>query len=116
MQADIKLKIRHAKRGNALNLSLANMGLTELPAELTQLTMLEVLDVSNNKLINLRRVETLPNLKQINASNNNINQLHPEMLDMFSVDSILLTGNPIVNNNPQLAKIENNADLLKSAI
>jgi len=34
--------------------------------------MLEVLNVSNNKLPNLRRVEGLPNLRVIDASNNNI--------------------------------------------
>lgn len=116
MQSDIKLKIRHAKRGNETKISLAGMQMTELPLELTQLTMLEELDVSNNKLINLRKIEQLPNLRKVNAANNNIQQLHPDMLDMYSIDSIILTGNPIVNSNPQLAKIENDGDLLKKAM
>jgi hypothetical protein len=30
------------------------------------------------------------------------------MVDMFSLDTIFLFGNPIVNQNPQLAKIEGN--------
>jgi len=47
---DVKLKIRHAKRGNERTLDLSNMGLTDLPAEITQLTMLETLKLSNNKL------------------------------------------------------------------
>jgi len=51
------LKIRHAKRGNDRILDLSNMGLSELPADITQLTMLEVLNLSNNKLQNLKRVE-----------------------------------------------------------
>jgi hypothetical protein len=38
------------------------------------------------------------------------------MLDMYSIDSIILTGNPIVNSNPQLAKIENDGDALKKAM
>jgi Leucine-rich repeat (LRR) protein len=46
--------------------------MTELPMELTQLTMLEELDVSNNKLINLKKIEQLPNLRKVNAANNNI--------------------------------------------
>jgi len=50
MLSDVKLKIRHAKRGNELSLDLSNMGLIELPVELTQLTMLESLNVSGNKL------------------------------------------------------------------
>jgi hypothetical protein len=30
------------------------------------------------------------------------------MLDMYSLDTIYLFGNPVVNQNPQLAKIEGN--------
>lgn len=30
------------------------------------------------------------------------------MLDMYSIDTLYLYGNPIVNSNPQLAKIEGN--------
>ena len=41
-----------------------------------QLTMLEVLIVKDNKLTNLRKVESLPNLRVIDASNNNITSLH----------------------------------------
>jgi len=67
MLSDIKLKIRHAKRGNERTLDLSNMGISELPADITQLTMLENLNISNNKLNNLRRVEQLPNLKSLNA-------------------------------------------------
>ena len=70
MISDVKLKIRHAKRANDLTLDLSNMGLTELPADITQLSMLEVLIVQNNKLTNLKRVEQLPNLKEVDASNN----------------------------------------------
>ena len=38
------------------------------------------------------------------------------MLDMFSIETLYLFGNPIVNNNPQLAKIENNQSQLKKAL
>jgi len=70
--------------------------------------MLEVLNVSNNKLTNLRKVEALPNLRVIDASNNNISSLHQEIIDMYSLDTLYLFGNPIVNQNPALAKIEGN--------
>ena len=33
--SDIKLKIRHAKRGNERNLDLSNMGLIEIPMDIT---------------------------------------------------------------------------------
>jgi hypothetical protein len=35
MISDVKLKIRHAKRGNERSLDLSGMGLSELPIELT---------------------------------------------------------------------------------
>ena len=57
MMSDIKLKIRHAKRGNEKTLDLSNLGITELPIDITQLTMLESLNLSNNKLTNLKKVE-----------------------------------------------------------
>jgi Leucine-rich repeat (LRR) protein len=55
--SEIKLKIRHAKRGNERVLDLSNMGLTEIPIDIVQLTMLETINLSNNKLTSLRRVE-----------------------------------------------------------
>ena len=57
MQSDIKLKIRHAKRGNEKILDLSGMGISEVPADIIQLTMLEVLKLGNNKLTSLKRVE-----------------------------------------------------------
>lgn len=38
------------------------------------------------------------------------------MLDMYSLDTIYLFGNPLVNQNPQLAKIEGNQGILKKAL
>ena len=50
MQGEVKLKIRHAKRANQKVLDLSGMGLSEVPIDITQLTMLESLNLSNNKL------------------------------------------------------------------
>jgi Leucine-rich repeat (LRR) protein len=71
--------------------------------------MLEILNISNNKLKDLRKIESLPNLRVVDASNNNIVNLHQELADMFSLDTLYLFGNPVVNSNPQLAKIEGNS-------
>ena len=76
MISDIKLKIRHAKRGNEKSLDLSGQGMTELPVDLLQLTMLESLNVSNNKLTSLKKIESLPNLREVNASHNMIASLH----------------------------------------
>lgn len=113
MLSDVKLKIRHAKRGNERSLDLSNCGLLDIPVELTQLTMLESVNLENNKLTNLKRVEQLPNLREIKAANNNINTLHQELLDMYSLETLHLYGNPIVNSAPSLAQIDNNEDKLK---
>jgi internalin A len=72
MMSDIKLKIRHAKRGNERLLDLSGMGLSEIPVDIVQLTMLETINLSNNKLTSLRRLEQLPNLREIIAPNNQI--------------------------------------------
>ena len=55
--SDIKLKIRHAKRGNEKVLDLSDMGLTEIPIDVVQLSLLETLNISNNKITSLRRIE-----------------------------------------------------------
>ena len=55
--SEIKLKIRHAKRGNERTIDLSNMGLTEIPIDIVQLSLLETLNISNNKITSLRRVE-----------------------------------------------------------
>ena len=65
--SDIKLKIRHAKRGNERSIDLSNMGLIEIPADIMQLTCLEQINLSGNKLVNLRGIEQLQNLREINA-------------------------------------------------
>jgi Leucine-rich repeat (LRR) protein len=57
MMSDIKLKIRHAKRANAKQLDLSDCGITELPVDITQLTMLETLNISNNKLTSLKKID-----------------------------------------------------------
>ncbi len=62
MISDIKLKIRHAKRSQAKELDLKGIGMSEVPPDILQLTMLEKLDVSGNKLQNLNRITQLPNL------------------------------------------------------
>ena len=55
--SDIKLKIRHAKRANAKDLNLQGHGITDLPIDITQLTMLETINLSDNKLTSLKKLE-----------------------------------------------------------
>jgi len=50
MMTNITLKIRQARRENEKNLDLSGMGLSEIPVDIKQLTFLESINVSNNKL------------------------------------------------------------------
>lgn len=114
--SDIKLKIRHAKRGNERSIDLSGMGLIELPLDINQLTNLESINLSGNKLTNLRGIEALQELKSINAQNNNIGSLHEEFQELERLESLNLVGNPIVNQNPGLARIENNGSVMQDAL
>ena len=57
--SDVKLKIRHAKRGNERSIDLSRMGLISLPIDINQLTNLESINLSDNRLTNLRGIEAL---------------------------------------------------------
>ena len=114
--SEIKLKIRHAKRGNERSIDLSGMGLIEIPGDIMQLTCLEQINLSNNKLTNMVGIEQLQNLREINAQNNNISNLHAEIQDIYGLESLILIGNPIVNQNPQLARIEHNDTALADAL
>jgi Leucine-rich repeat (LRR) protein len=59
--------------------------------------MLESLNLSNNNLTSLKRVEDLPNLREIIANNNQIASLHVELQDMYCLETLILVGNPVVN-------------------
>lgn len=73
------------------------MALREIPVDIQQLTMLESLNLSNNNLTSLKRVEDLPNLREIIANNNQIASLHVELQDMYCLETLILVGNPVVN-------------------
>lgn len=109
---DVKLKIRQAKRSKERSLDLSNMDLREIPVDIQQLTLLESLNVSNNQLTSLKRVEELPNLREIIANNNQIAQLHSELQDMYCLETLILVGNPVCNMHPEIARIEGNESAL----
>lgn len=114
--SDIKLKIRHAKRGNERQIDLSGMGLIELPQDINQLTNLESINVSGNRLTSLRGIEALQDLREINAKNNNIGMLHEEFQELEKLESLNLVGNPIVNQNPQLSLIVKNGSQVQDAL
>ena len=56
----------------------------------------------------MRGIEALQELREINAQNNNIVQLHEEFQELERLESLNLVGNPIVNQNPQLSLVVKN--------
>lgn len=65
--SEIKLRIRHAKRGGETKLDLSGLGLTEIPEDVFTLTTLESLDISENSIRSIDRIGCLPNLKNLYA-------------------------------------------------
>jgi Leucine-rich repeat (LRR) protein len=64
--------------------------------------MLEELDISKNALSSLAKLENLPNLRYLNISDNNVNSIGPEVMNMMSLDTLVMSGNPVVRMHPQL--------------
>ena len=65
--SDIKLKIRHVKRGGETKLDISGMGLIEIPDEILLLIQLETLDISDNRILSLDKISSLYKLKNLYA-------------------------------------------------
>lgn len=114
--SDIKLKIRHAKRSGSTFLDLSGHDMSDIPIDIKQLTMIERLNIANNKLTDISKIMGLPNLKEVHAGNNNISSLSSDIQQMLSLETLILIGNPICNLHPDLASIEKDSSALKDAL
>ena len=72
--------------------------------------------MAGNRLTNLRGIEELQSLREIIASNNKIAQLHIELQDLYTLETLDLIGNPIVNQHPKLARINSNEEAIQEAL
>lgn len=68
-------KIQTAKENNVTELYLSCLGLTEIPLELINLTQLTELDLSNNKLTEIKNLENLTALSGLNLSSNKLTEI-----------------------------------------
>lgn len=72
--------------------------------------------MSGNRLTNLRGIEELQSLREIIAQNNKIAQLHVELQDLYTLETLNLIGNPITNQHPKLARIDNDEGAIQEAL
>lgn len=73
MSLEIALeRIREAKESNATILDLSESRLIEIPLELAELTQLTSLDLSKNKLMEIKSLENLTKLTELDLSNNKL--------------------------------------------
>ena len=75
MSNSAKQLIAWAKGKNNFNLNIANLGLEELPRELSDLKNLVGLSIQNNSISNCSALGSLSNLETLNLRNNNVSNL-----------------------------------------
>jgi len=106
-------KIEKARRTGAKELSLSNMGLTEVPESIGELTQLQSLDLSNNKLTTLP--ESLGQLTQLHRLDLYANQLITLSDSLGNLQALneLWIGNGTDGGNP-ITEVPNFARGLKN--
>jgi Leucine-rich repeat (LRR) protein len=74
--AELTLLLRRAKRNNETKLDLSGKDISFLPNDLYTLTKLEILNLSNNKIVTLdEKINELKNLKVIDLTGNSLSDL-----------------------------------------
>lgn len=74
--AELTLVLRRAKRNNETKLDLSGREISFLPNDLYSLMKLEILNLSNNKIISVdEKINELKNLKVIDLSSNSLTDL-----------------------------------------
>lgn len=86
-------------RTDVTSLNLSNNGLTgALPAEIRQMSSLEVLDVSNNQMTGIpAEIGQLRHLRILNYANNQITGLPLELGNLTQLQTLDLSGNAKVS-------------------
>lgn len=104
-------KIKAAEREATLD--LRNMGLTELPPEIGQLTQLETLNLLDNQLSSLpASIGQLAQLKTLKLSGNPISSLPPEIGQLSQLSHLYLRGSQLNSLPPELQARVDKGELL----
>jgi Leucine Rich Repeat (LRR) protein len=99
-------RIEAARVSGATELSLSWLGLRELPAELWQLTHLEILYLSNNQLIELPpEIGLLTNLQVLHLYNNQLTRLPAEIGQLSNLQSLYLWNNQLTSLPTEIGQL-----------
>jgi internalin A len=107
-QAKLLEIIHHAAQTQQTSLDFSNKGLTELPAELWQLTHLRSLSLSHNQLSQLpKELGQLSNLTMLLLDNNQLSQLPKELGQLSNLAGLSLDNNQLSQLPKELGQLSN---------
>lgn len=100
--------IQDAEKSKLTSLSLCGKDIKELPAEIGELTHLEQLDVSENKLVTLpSTIANLKNLRFLNLEDNHITKIPAEIGKLIQLEEVEVCRNKLSTLPKEFGKLHN---------
>ncbi len=91
----VSAKIAKAINSKSKLLNLSGLRLKSIPSEVAKIKSLEILNLGDNKIKDLRPLGYLPNLKVIYLDSNQIEFISPDFFDSLDLNVLNLSGNHI---------------------
>jgi internalin A len=99
-------RIEEEQRYGMKEINLAQLGLTEIPPELWQLTDLEHLYLYGNALTSLPpEIATLTKLRQLDLSANQLTHIPPEIGQLTQLDRLFVANNQLTQLPPEIGNL-----------
>jgi len=104
----MSLPVEITRLSNLANLDLSDNLLTNLPPEIATLTSLTSLNLSDNQLTSLLpEITSLTKLASLDLSRNQLTSLPPEIISLTNLTSLDLSKNHLTSLPPEIAKLIN---------